>query len=451
MLDQLSQKLEQIFKKLRGKGLLDKKDIAEAMQGIKLTLLEADVHYRIVKDFISRIEAKALGQEVLSSLTPGQQVVKVVHEELCLLMGEKQTPLRLSSAPPTVWMLVGLQGSGKTTTAGKLAKFFQKPGRRILLVAADTHRPAAVEQLKALGGQLGVEVYQPTDKSLVGAEVAICKEAVRFARTEYHDLVILDTAGRLHVDDQLMAQLRQIKETVRPEEVLLVADAMTGQDAVKMAERFDQEVGVDGVILTKMEGDARGGAVLSIKAATGKPIKFVGVGEKLDALEPFHPDRVASKILGMGDLLSLIERAQEVFEEKQAEELKNKMRSDSFTLEDFQEQLRQVRKLGSFDHLLGLIPGGDRLKGMMINDQPEVEIRRAEAIVNSMTKTERRNPMIIDGRRRKRIAKGSGNSVQNVNRLLKQFFDAKKMMKAFTGKRGLPIGGLFKAFKGFGG
>jgi len=449
MLDQLSQKLERIFKKLRGKGLLDKKDLAEALQGIKLTLLEADVHYRVVKDFIARVEAKALGQEVLSSLTPGQQVVKVVFEELCQLMGEKQTPLRLSSAPPTVWMLVGLQGSGKTTTAGKLAKFFQKPGRRILLVAADTQRPAAVEQLKALGEQLGVEVYQPVNRSHIGEEVTICKEAVRFARTEFYDLVILDTAGRLHVDDQLMAQLRQIKETVRPEEVLLVADAMTGQDAVKMAERFDQEVGVEGVILTKMEGDARGGAVLSIKAVTGKPIKFVGVGEKLDALEAFHPDRVASRILGMGDVLSLIEQAQEVFKENQAEELEKKLRSDSFTLEDFQEQLRQVKRLGSFDHLLGLIPGGERLKGMMISEQPEKEMKRAEAIVNSMTRVERKNPMIINGSRRKRIAKGSGSTVENVNRLLKQFLEAKKMMKAFTGKRtGRPIGGLFKAFKG---
>jgi len=454
MLGQLSQKLEQIFKKLHGKGLLNEQDITEALRGIKLTLLEADVHYKVVKDFLDRVQAKALGQEVMASVTPGQQVVKVVFDELCLLMGEKQAPLRLSSTPPTVWMLVGLQGSGKTTTSGKVAKFFQKPGRRILLVAADTHRPAAIEQLKTLGGQLGIEVYQPTGESSIGGEVAICKEAVQFARSGFYDLVILDTAGRLHIDDELMAQLHQIKEAVHPDEVLLVADAMTGQDAVKMAERFDQQVGLDGVILTKMEGDARGGAVLSIKAVTGKPIKFVGVGEKLDALEPFHPDRMASRILGMGDVLSLIEQAQEVFKENQAEELEKKIRSDSFTLEDFQEQLRQVKRLGSFDHLLGMIPGGERLKGMMINEQPEKEMKRAEAIVNSMTKMERRNSAVINGSRRKRIAKGSGTSVENVNRLLKQFFEAKKMMKAFTGKRGrggLPIGGLFKAFKGFGG
>jgi signal recognition particle subunit SRP54 len=449
MLGDLSQKLEQIFKKLRGKGVLNEQDIAEALRGIKLTLLEADVRYKVVKEFLDRVQAKALGQEVMGSLTPGQQVVKVVFDELSQLMGEKQSPLRLSSSPPTVWMLVGLQGSGKTTTSGKLAKFFLKENRKILLVAADTRRPAAVEQLKALGRQLDVEVYQPTGGFPIDGEVAICKEAVEFAKSGYYDLVILDTAGRLHVDDDLMANLRQIKDAVHPDEVLLVADAMTGQDAVKMAERFDQQIGLDGVILTKMEGDARGGAVLSIKAVTGKPVKFVGVGEKLDALEPFHPDRVASRILGMGDVLSLIEQAKEVFKENQAEELEKKLRSDSFTLEDFQEQLRQVKRLGSFDHLLEMIPGGERLKGMMVNDQPEKEMKRAEAIVSSMTIVERRNPMLINGSRRKRIAKGSGTTVENVNRLLKQFLEAKKMMKAFSGKRTrLPIGGLFKAFKG---
>ncbi len=430
MFDALTGKLEAVFKKLRGRGVLKEDDVKEALREVRLALLEADVNFKVVKEFVGRVQARAVGQEILSSLTPGQQVIKIVHEELVSLLGGTQAKLHLAPNPPTVIMMVGLQGSGKTTTAGKLAKYFKKDGRRVLLVPADTRRPAAVEQLKTLAGQLGVDAYISEKKD----PVVICREAVKHAEKSLFEVVVLDTAGRLQIDEPLMDELRQIKTGVKPHEVLFVADAMTGQEAVNIAEKFNSDVGFDGVVLTKVDGDARGGAALSIKAVTGKPVKFAGVGEKLDALEPFHPDRMASRILGMGDVMSLIEKAQEAVSQEEALALAKKLRKDSFDLEDFRSQLRQVKKLGSLGDILGMIPGLNKLK--LPDDQAgDKELTRVEAIISSMTPKERSDYTVINGSRRLRIAKGSGTQVQDVNRLLKQFAEMRKMMKSMKGGR----------------
>ncbi len=441
MLDSLSQKFETILKRLRGHGILTEQNIADALKEVRLALLEADVHFKIVKDFIDRVREKAVGQEVLQSLTPGHQVVKVVWEELRTLMGRDHAGLNLSSIPPTVIMMVGLQGAGKTTTCGKLARLFKYQGKRVLLVAADPRRPAAGEQLASLGSDLEVPVYRADRAGTSRADVVrVCAEGAARGSDQGFDVVILDTGGRLHIDDELMEELAEAKQAVKPQEVLLVADAMIGQDAVTMAERFDQRVGLTGVILTKVEGDARGGAVLSIRAATGKPIKFLGVGEKLDALEVFHPDRVASRILGMGDVLSLIEKAQETYSREQADAIQKKLTGTTLTLEDFRDQLGQANRLGSMDQILDMLPGGQRLKEMAGGGVPERDIKRVLAMIDSMTPRERRDHTLINGSRKKRIARGSGTSVQEVNRLIKQFLTARKMMKALTaggGKRQL--------------
>lgn len=437
MLDALSDKFEKILKRLRGQGVLSEQNIAEALKDVRLALLEADVNFKIVKDFIERVRQKAVGQEVLRSLTPGHQVVKVVWEELCEMMGRERAGLTLSSQPPTIVMMVGVQGAGKTTTCGKLGRLFKGQGKRVLLVAADPRRPAAGDQLSALGRELGIDVHRADQANASQADVVrMCQAGVQRGRDQGYDLIVLDTGGRLHIDDELMGELAAVKAAVAPHEVLLVADAMTGQDAVTMAGLFDQKVGLTGVVLTKVEGDARGGAVLSIRAVTGKPVKFIGVGEKLDALEVFYPDRMASRILGMGDVLSLIEKAQETFGKEQAEDAQRKLTNNTFTLEDFRAQLGQMTRLGSLDHILGLLPGGQKLKTMIEGEQPEREMKRVAAIIDSMTVRERRDHTIINGSRKKRIARGSGTSVQDVNRLIKQFLSAKKLAKAMTGAGG---------------
>ena len=437
MLDALSEKFEQILKKLRGTGVLTEQSIAEALKEVRLALLEADVNFTIVKSFIERVREKAIGQEVLQSLAPGHQVVKVVWDELRSMMGNERAGLALSSSPPTIVMMVGLQGSGKTTTCGKLAKLFKQQGKRVLLVAADPRRPAAGDQLTSLGRDLDIDVYRLDQEKASQVDVVrICRSGVERGRDQGYDLVVLDTGGRLHIDDELMGELVAVKSAVKPQEVLLVADAMTGQDAVTMASQFDQRVGLTGIILTKVEGDARGGALLSIKAVTGKPIKFLGVGEKLDALELFHPDRMASRILGMGDVLSLIEKAQETFTREQAEEAQKRLTTNTFTLEDFRAQLGQVNKLGSLDQILGMLPGGQKLKGAMEGQMPEREMKRVMAMIDSMTPRERRDHTVINGSRKKRIARGSGTNVVEVNRLIKQFLSARKIAKVMTGAGG---------------
>jgi signal recognition particle subunit SRP54 len=423
MFEDLTIKLEGIFKKLRGRGKLSESNIKDALKEVRRALLEADVNYKVVKEFISQVEAKAIGQEVLRSITPGQQIIKIVHEELIDLLGKTGTEVSFSQKPPTVFMLVGLQGSGKTTACGKLARYYRKKGRFPLLVAADVYRPAAVDQLKILGKSLDLPVFWSNKKP-----VKICEDSVNQAKKDGQDLVIIDTAGRLHIDQPLMQELLEIKKAVSPDEITLVADAMTGQDAVNIAKTFEEKIGLDGIFLTKMDGDARGGAALSIRAVTGKPIKFVGTGEKLDALEMFHPDRMASRILGMGDVVSLVEKAEETMSLEEAEKLEKKLRKEAFTLEDFYSQLQQIKKMGSLDSILGMIPGlgGKVMKGLKIDDKAMV---RVEAMINSMTKEERLKPHGIDGSRRRRIAKGSGASVQDVNKLLKQFFMMQKMIK----------------------
>ena len=433
MLDTLSRKFDQILKTLRGHGVLTEQNISEALKEVRLALLEADVNFRIVKDFIERVRVKAVGQDVLQSLAPGQQVIKIVWDELRDLMGHEQSGVKLASEPPTVIMMVGLQGAGKTTTCGKLARLFKNQGKRVLLVAADPRRPAAVEQLASLGATLDAPVHRAVSAQ---ADVAqTCRDGVARGCEQGFDVVVLDTGGRLHIDDALMGELAAVKQAVTPHEVLLVADAMTGQDAVTMAEQFESKVGLTGVILTKVEGDARGGAVLSIRA--GKPVKYLGVGEKLEALEPFHPDRMASRILGMGDVLSLVERAQEAFSKEQAESFQKKLTSKTFTLEDFRDQIGQVNKVGSMEEILGMLPGGQRLKDMAGGGgMPEQEIARTVAIINSMTPRERRDHTVLGGSRKKRIARGSGTSVQDVNRLIKQFLGARTMMKAVSGGGG---------------
>jgi signal recognition particle subunit SRP54 len=423
MFEDLTVKLEGIFKKLRGRGKLSESNIKDALKEVRRALLEADVNYKVVKEFISQVEAKAIGQEVLRSITPGQQVIKIVHEQLIDLLGKTRTEVGFSQKPPTVFMLVGLQGSGKTTACGKLARYYRKKGRFPLLVAADVYRPAAVDQLRILGKSLDLPVFSSNKNP-----VKICDDSVDQAKKDGKDLVIIDTAGRLHIDEPLMQELLQIKKAVSPNEITLVADAMTGQDAVNIAKTFEEKIGLDGIFLTKMDGDARGGAALSIRAVTGKPIKFVGTGEKLDALEMFHPDRMASRILGMGDVVSLVEKAEETISLEEAEKLEKKLRKEAFTLEDFYGQLQQIKKMGPLDSILGMIPGlgGKMMKGLKIDDKA---MGRVEAMINSMTKEERLKPHDIDGSRRRRIAKGSGASVQDVNKLLKQFFMMQKMIK----------------------
>ena len=430
MFESLTEKLNRTFKNLRGHGRLTEGNIQDAMKEVRLALLEADVNYKVVKRLVEDIRARAVGQEVLESLTPGQQVIKIVNEELVRLMGETGHELNLTGRPPFVIMLVGLQGSGKTTTAAKLARHLRSKGRNPYLVPADVYRPAAIDQLKTLGARIDVPVHPSTPDR---KPEDLCKEAMAQSGA---DILILDTAGRLHVDTALMEELARIKENVSPTEILLVADAMTGQDAVSVAESFDELLDLDGVILTKTEGDARGGAALSIRAVTGKPVKFIGVGEKLDALEPFHPDRMASRILGMGDMLSLIEKAQTQFDEKEARKLQERIQKREFDLEDFRNQLGQVKKLGSMEQILGMLPGMGQLKQLKKMKPDEKELVRVEAIINSMTREERRNHKIINGSRRKRIARGSGTKVQDVNRLLKNFVQSKKMMERLTRKGG---------------
>ena len=438
MLDRLSTRLESIFRKLKGRGVLNEKDIDSALKEVRFALLEADIHFKVVKDFLEAVRVKALGRQVLESLTPGQQVVKVVWEELRRLMGEVVSDNRLvplSPNVPTVVMLVGPQGSGKTTTAAKLAHRYKREGRRVLLAAADPRRPAAVEQLVTLGRQIGVETQTLPDRDAVG----ICREALARGRDRHDDLVILDTAGRMHLDEALMAELKTIKAELNPQEILLVVDAMTGQDAVRMAGQFHQEIGLTGIILSKLDGDARGGAVLSIHAMTGLPVRFVGVGEKLDALEPFYPDRMASRILGMGDVLSLIEKAEATFSPSEAVIRPETMvqKGSVFNLEDFRDQIRNIRKMGPLESLVGMIPGAGKWAGKeLTGEDPERDLTRTEAIIGSMTSQERRQPEVINGSRRKRIARGSGTRVQDVNQLLNRFLQAKKLMKTLSRSQG---------------
>jgi len=432
----LSARLEDVFRRLRSRGKLNAVDIREGLREVRLALLEADVHYGVVRDFVEQVREKAMGETVLQSLTPGQQVLKIVHQELVNLMGGSQSKLVMASQPPTIVMLVGLQGSGKTTTAAKLAKWLQKEGHRPFLIPADIYRPAAIEQLKILGQQIAIPVW---DSNAAAKPLDICREALAAARSRGDDIVLIDTAGRLHIDEMMMEELKGISREIAPQETLLVADSMTGQDAVNVAKTFNEALALDGIILTKLDGDARGGAALSIRAVTGKPVKFVGVGEKVDAFEPFHPERIASRILGMGDLLSLIEKAEEAISVQKAKELEKKLREESFTLADFKEQLQQVRKIGPLDQILSLLPGMGSIKNLHVEEK---EFVRIEAIINSMTPTERQNPSLIDGSRRRRIARGSGTQIQDVNRLLKQFVETRKLMKRFVqGGKKAKIGG----------
>ena len=432
----LSGKLQDTIKKLRGKGRVTEKDVKDMMREIKLALLEADVNFKVVKDFINKISVRAVGEDVLESLTPGQQVIKIVNEELIDLMGKENSKLTISPKLPTIYMMVGLQGAGKTTTTGKLGNLLRKQGKSPLLVACDIYRPAAIKQLQVVGDQLNIPVFTLGDKV---SPVDIAKAAVEHAKLHQHDIVILDTAGRLHINEELMDELLNIKKSVKPQEILLVVDAMTGQDAVNVAESFNEKLGIDGIILTKLDGDTRGGAALSVKAVTGKPIKFTGVGEKLSELEPFFPDRLASRILGMGDVLSLIEKAQEAFDEKKAMELEKKMRTMQFSLNDYLDQMQQLKKMGPLSQVMNMLPGmnSKALQGVDM-EKGEKEMQKNEAIIKSMTKREREEPSVINGSRRKRIAAGSGTSVQEVNKLLNSFEDMKKMFKMLAdgGKHG---------------
>jgi len=439
MFESLSEKLQSVFKKLRGKGTLSEQDVNEALREVRLVLLEADVNFRVVKDFISRVRERAVGQDVLGSLTPAQHVVKIVNEELIELLGGVDNSVKLSPKPPTILMMVGLHGAGKTTTCAKLANLMRKQGRKPLLAALDVYRPAAIKQLQVLGEQLGIPVFTLGDKQ---DPVDIAKAAVGSAASNGQDVIIFDTAGRLHIDEELMSELGRIRSAVSPTEILLVVDAMTGQDAVNVAEQFNQALEVDGFVVTKLDGDARGGAALSIKAVTGKPIKFAGVGEKLEALEPFHPERMASRILGMGDVLSLIEKAQTAVDAEKADELERKLRENRFDFDDYLDQLQQMRKMGPLDQILGMIPGfnAGKMRGVEID---ESQVGKVEAMIRSMTKEERRHPDVLNGSRRRRVAIGSGTSIQDVNRLLNQFNQMKKMIRGLSemeqgGKRGRP-------------
>ena len=406
MFEKLQERLDAVFKKVKGYGKLSEKNISDSLREVRVALLEADVNYKVAKDFLEKVKEKALGEDVLTSITPGQVFVKAVHDELCELLGTTNKPLEISGSPPVPVMLAGLQGSGKTTTAGKLALYLRKKGRRPLLVPTDVYRPAAIDQLLKLGKQLGIETLSPTEKD----PVRICEEGRAYAMKKGCDTLLVDTAGRLHVDEEMVLELIRQKEVLKSKEVLLVVDAMTGQDAVSVAKTFDERLGVSGFIMTKLDGDARGGAALSIRAVTGKPIKFIGVGEKLDALEPFHPERMASRILGMGDVVSLVEKAQELFDEKEAKELEKKIRKDEFTLEDFKNQLKQIKKLGSMESLLGMIPGLSKFKGAIDFSEAEKEIKKTEAIISSMTPRERLLPHLLDGSRRETDREREWNS-----------------------------------------
>ncbi len=442
----LTDKLQNAFRKLSSKGKLTEADVKTAMREVRMALLEADVNFVVVKDFVKKVTERAVGADILASLTPGQQVIKIVNEELTALMGGQNARLTYSPQPPTIYMLCGLQGAGKTTMAGKLGNLIKKNDKKPLLVACDVYRPAAIKQLQVVGGQVGVEVFERGQ----GDPVQIAKEAVEYARYYGRDPVIIDTAGRLHIDEKLMQELRDVRDTVKPKEILLVVDAMTGQDAVTVAKTFNDELGVDGVILTKLDGDTRGGAAISVRAVTGKPIKFAGVGEKLSDIEPFHPDRMASRILGMGDVLSLIEKAQDSFDEQQAGKLVAKVRTNSFTLEDYLDQMRQISKMGSITDVLKMIPGlGSKLKDVEIDEDKVAKAQKKnEAIILSMTRMERRNPDILNASRKRRIAAGSGATVQEVNLLLKQFDQARSMMKNVMGggrrKMRIPFGRMPK-------
>ena len=442
----LTDKLQNAFRKLNSKGKLTEADVKASMREVRMALLEADVNFLVVKDFVKKVTERAVGADILASLTPGQQVIKIVNEELTQLMGGTNAKLTYSPQAPTIYMLCGLQGAGKTTMAGKLGNMIKKGGKKPLLVACDVYRPAAIKQLQVVGGQVSVEVFERGQ----GDPVQIAKEAVEYAKYYGRDPVIIDTAGRLHIDQNLMQELRDVRDTVKPKEILLVVDAMTGQDAVTVAKTFNDELGVDGVILTKLDGDTRGGAAISVRAVTGKPIKFAGVGEKLTDLEPFHPDRMASRILGMGDVLSLIEKAQESFDEKEASKLVTKVRTNSFTLEDYLDQIRQLSKMGSITDVLKMIPGvGSKLKDVEIDEGAVTKAQKKnEAIILSMTRMERRNPDILNASRKRRIAAGSGTTVQEVNLLLKQFDQARSMMKNVMGggkrKMRIPFGRMPK-------
>lgn len=440
MFDQLTERLQRVFKTLRGEGKLSEAHVTGAMREIRLALLEADVNFRVVKQFVEAIRARATGQEVLQSLTPTQQVIKIVRDELVELLGGESSALSFAAKPPSVYLMVGLQGSGKTTSAGKLARWLSRSGHRPLLLSIDVYRPAAREQLAVIARDLDLPCYRGEG---VDDPLQLCRSALVEAGTSGYDVLLIDTAGRLHVDDALMQELQQVKDLVVPIETLLVADAMTGQDAVKSAREFHQRLSLSGVILTKMDGDARGGAALSIRSVTGQPVKFVGVGEKYDALELFHPDRMASRILGMGDVLSLIEKAEETIDREKALELEKKVRSDSFTLEDFRDQMRQMRRLGSMEQILSMLPQVGAFKELNKVKVDEKELLHIEAIINSMTPRERAHHQIINGSRRKRIARGSGTSVQKVNQLLKRYVQARKMMKQMSsGKIGRRLGRL---------
>lgn len=440
MFEGLTEKLNNAFRKFRNKGKLTESDVKAGMREIKLALLEADVNFKVVKEFINTVSERAVGAEVLESLMPAQQVVKIVNEELVNIMGGSQSKLTIAPKPPTVIMMVGLQGAGKTTHAGKLAGMYKKQGKNPLLVACDIYRPAAIKQLEIVGGQLGIPVFQMGDKI---SPVKIAEEGVKYAEAHGYDMVFIDTAGRLHIDEELMAELQSIKEKVKPTEILLTVDAMIGQDAVNVAKTFNDLLDITGVILTKLDGDTRGGAALSVKYITQKPIKFIGTGEKLDCIEPFYPDRMASRILGMGDVLSLIEKAEQAFDAKQAAELEQKLRQSTFTLDDYLEQFKQLKKMGSVDQLMAMMPGikPGSLKDAKIDEKM---LARTEAIILSMTPRERAKPDIINGSRKRRIANGSGTSVEEVNKLLRQFDQIKVLMKQFSGKKGKQKLGKFR-------
>ena len=434
----LSSRLQEITRKIKGKARITESDLKEMLREVKLALLEADVNYKIVKEFIATIQEKALGQDVMKSLTPGQQVVKIVKDELVNLLGEKESKVNFTPNPPTIVMLVGLQGSGKTTTAGKLANLFRKQGKKPLLVACDVYRPAAIKQLQVVGAQLNIPVYSnETTKDVV----QISKQAINVAYSKLNDVIILDTAGRLHIDEALMDELKNVKNGVHPHEILLVVDSMTGQDAVNVSEKFNEALGIDGVILTKLDGDTRGGAALSVKKVTGKPIKFAATGEKLSDIEVFHPERMAQRILGMGDILSIIEKAEETFDLEQAEKLEKQLKKKELDLDDYLAQLRQMKKMGSFSSILKMIPGMNKFKDLKVDDK---EFTRIEAIICSMTKKEKQNTKLLNASRRQRIAKGSGTSVQDINKFIKSFEMTQKMMKQVQGNKG----GLRKMMKG---
>ena len=433
MFESLSEKLEGIFKKLKGRGVLNEESVNAALREIRMALLEADVNFKVVKDFIEEVRLRAVGKEVLESLTPGQQVVKIVHDRLVELMGSTSANIKFGSRIPAPIMLIGLQGCGKTTTAAKLARLLSAE-KRVYLVSADVYRPAAMEQLAVLGRQIKAGVFEA---GALRDPVKICTEALEQARREGYEVVLIDTAGRLHIDELLMQELRLIRESVNPAEILYVADAMTGQDAVNVGAKFNELIGIDGVIMTKMDGDARGGAALSLRAVVGKPLKFVGVGEKIDALEVFHPERMANRILGMGDILSLVEKAQAAIDEKTARQMQESLRKSEFTLEDFRNQLGQIKKMGPLKDMIGMIPGMGKIKALKGMEPDDGELVKIAAIIDSMTKKERNNYLIIDGRRRKRIALGSGTTVQDVNRLLKNYIEIRKMMKKINSRGGV--------------